>query len=74
MNVTALDKKCDKCKGNLVASIGSAAHAAEELDIVVQCLGKCKRMLNTFIRIDSLIEVLEMPIRPVTRGRKAGKK
>lgn len=54
--MTALNTQCKHCKGSLSASIESAAHEGKILDIRVFCLGKCKRVWNTFLKLADMVE------------------
>lgn len=48
---------CIKCGGTLSAKVEAAAHDPQSLDIVVVCEGDCGRALNTFVELESMMEL-----------------
>lgn len=57
MNQILLTATCSKCDGSLVARIESAAHDLQSLDIKIVCEGECGRALNTFVELESMMEL-----------------
>lgn len=52
-----LNSTCIKCNGSLSVKVESAAHDPQSLDIVVVCEGDCGRALNTFVELESMMEL-----------------
>lgn len=55
---TELEAPCSACGGTLFATVESAAHDEDLLDIVVLC-GTCNRTTNAFQKLEDMTVISE---------------